>query len=426
MGLMEKPSVYLMPGAHESSGAWKLVALLTLTAASSYLCRVNISITGALMMPEFGISQIEMGRLFSGFMLGYTLFQVPAGLLADRYGARRVLFLSALWWVAGSLIIALLGWQSLRHVLPGTVAVLFGMEFLLGVGEAPTFPAAGQGVARWVPSSSHGRANGLVIAGVAIGSALAPLLLSFVMVHWGWPSAIVVSAIPAMIAAIAWWRVRESSRKAVPARRAQSGRPIRRFRWSRGFSLLTISYTLQGYVSFVFVYWFYLYLVQVRHFNMVRAGLLSSLPWILSIVSIPLGGYLSDRLLSTFLGRRWGRRGIPIAALTAAAILVVAGARSSSNDAAVVCLTLAAALVLCVEGPFWATMMEIAGTRAGVAGGILNMGGNLGGIVSPALTPLIAAHFGWQRALDVAALMACVSACLWLGVSPAPPDAGLM
>ncbi|HET7213512.1 MAG TPA: MFS transporter [Terriglobia bacterium] len=421
---MEKPSVYLTPGAHESSGAWKLVGLLTLTAASSYLCRVNISITGAMMMPEFGISQIEMGRLFSGFMLGYTLFQVPAGLLADRYGARRVLFLSALWWVAGSLFIALLGWQSLREVLPGTVAVLFGMEFLLGVGEAPTFPAAGQGVARWVPSSSHGRANGLVIAGVAIGSALAPLLLSFVMVHWGWPSAIVVSAIPAMVVAIAWARVRESPRKAAPARRAQSGRSIRRFRWSRGFSLLTISYTLQGYVSFVFVYWFYLYLVQVRHFNMVRAGILSSLPWILSIVSIPLGGYLSDRLLSTFLGRRWGRRSIPIVALTTAAILVVAGARSSSNNAAVVCLTLAAALVLCVEGPFWATMMEIAGSRAGVAGGILNMGGNLGGIVSPALTPLIAAHFGWQRALDVAALMACVSACLWLGVSPAAPDAG--
>jgi len=425
MSLMEKSGVYLMPGAHETSGAWKLVVLLTLTATSSYLCRVNISITGALMMPEFGISQIEMGRLFSAFMLGYTLFQVPAGVLADRYGAQRVLFLSALWWVAGSLFIALMGWQSFREVLSNTVAVLFGMEFLLGVGESPTFPAAGQGVARWVPSSSHGRANGLVITGVAIGSALAPLQLSFVMVHWGWPSAIVVSSIPAMIVAIAWSRVRESSQGTAPAHCTQSARSIRRFRWSRGFSLLTISYTLQGYVSFVFVFWFYLYLVQVRHFNMARAGILSSLPWILSIVSIPLGGYLSDRLLSTFLGLRWGRRGIPLVALTAAGILVVVGARSSGNYAAVACLTLAAALVLCVEGPFWATMMEIAGTSAGTAGGILNMGGNIGGIVSPALTPLIAAHFGWQRALDVAALMACVSASLWLGVSPSSPGAGI-
>src|SRR5574338_510175 len=85
MSLMEKSSVYPMLGAHEASGAWKLVVLLTLTATSSYLCRVNISIAGALMMPDFGISQIEMGRLFSGFMLGYTLFQVPAGVLADRY-----------------------------------------------------------------------------------------------------------------------------------------------------------------------------------------------------------------------------------------------------------------------------------------------------------------------------------------------------
>jgi MFS transporter, ACS family, glucarate transporter len=422
---MEKSNEYWTPAVQQKPGAWKLVVLLTLTATSSYLCRVNISITGALMMPQLGITQVEMGRLFSGFMLGYTLFQVPAGMLADRFGAQRVLFISALWWVAGCLVIALLGWQSVRDILPNTVGVLFGLEFLLGVGESPTFPAAGQGVARWIPASSHGRANGLVIAGVAVGSALAPLLLSSVMARWGWPAAIVASSIPAMVVSIAWWRVREADRRTAAVHRPQRERKARRFKWPRGFLFLTVSYMLQGYVSFVFVFWFYLYLVQVRHFTLVRAGVLSSLPWILSIVSIPLGGLLSDRLLSTFLGLRWGRRAIPLAALTAAGILVAAGARSPSNYTAVACLTLAAGLALCVEGPFWATMMEIAGANAGTAGGILNMAGNLGGVVSPALTPLIAAHFGWQRALDVAALMACVSACLWLGVSPSlQPDPG--
>jgi MFS transporter, ACS family, glucarate transporter len=417
-----KDSSYQYPASdtHEASKAWKLVALLTLTATSSYLCRVNISITGALMMPEMGISQVELGRLFSGFMLGYSLFQVPAGVLADRHGARRVLFISALWWVAGCLFIALMGWQSFRAVLPNTMAVLLGMEFLLGVGESPTFPAAGQGVVRWISSSSHGRANGLVIAGVGVGSALAPPLLSFIMVRWGWPAAIVASSLPAMMVALAWSRVREPSQQITPTLRPPGVSSVRRFKWSLGFSLLTLSYTLQGYVSFVFVFWFYLYLVQVRHFNLMRAGELSSLPWILSIISIPLGGLVSDRLVSTRIGLGWGRRVVPLIALTSAGILVAVGAHASRNYAAVACLTLAAALVLCVEGPFWATMMEIAGASTGTAGGFLNMGGNLGGMVSPALTPLIAAHLGWQSALYVAAVISCVSACLWLGISPRP------
>jgi ACS family glucarate transporter-like MFS transporter len=88
------------------SKAWRLVALLSVTATASYLCRVNVSVTGVMMMRELGLSQEAMGRIFSAFLLGYALCQIPGGMLADRFGAARVLGWAALAWVAATLWIA--------------------------------------------------------------------------------------------------------------------------------------------------------------------------------------------------------------------------------------------------------------------------------------------------------------------------------
>jgi ACS family glucarate transporter-like MFS transporter len=186
--------------------------------------------------------------------------------------------------------------------------------------------------------------------------------------------------------------------------------------------LLTLSYTLEGYVGYIFVFWMYLYLVQERHFSLLRAGSFSSLSWLLSIVAIPMGGVVSDRLVSGTVGLRWGRRIVPLFGLGFAGIFLFLGARTPNAYLAVGYLTLATAMVLCSEGPFWATMIEIAGSNSGTAGGIMNMGSNIGGLVSPVLTPILAAHLGWKNALCVAALVSVVGAGLWLGISPSNPD----
>ena len=95
--------------------AWGLVALLAATATASYLCRVNVSVAGALMMRELGLSQPEMGKVFSAFLLGYALCQIPAGILADRFGPRRVLAAAALAWVVATVSIATAGAFFDRH-----------------------------------------------------------------------------------------------------------------------------------------------------------------------------------------------------------------------------------------------------------------------------------------------------------------------
>jgi ACS family glucarate transporter-like MFS transporter len=399
---------------------WSLVALLAGTATASYLARVNVSVAGALMREELALDPVAMGRVFSAFLLGYALCQVPAGMLADRFGARRVLALASLSWVVA---LAAMAFVPSGAALP----LLLGLRLLLGIGEAPTFPAAAQAISRHIPPEARGRANGLVVAAIGLGSAIAPPFVGAVMVRFGWRAAIAASALPALAVALAWFAVRRMPPEllppigaAPPTQNAElTPSPASPFT-SRSFVLLTASYTLQGYVGYIFVFWFYLYLVDVRGFSLLKGALLSSLPWLLSIVSIPLGGAVSDALVKR-LGEAKGRRVVPMAGLIGGSVFIAVGARTANAYVAAVCLALATALVLSVEGPFWATMTELAGPRSGAAGGVMNMGSNLGGLVSPALTPVLAASIGWEKALHVAAALSVAGGLLWLGIAPGEP-----
>jgi len=249
-------------------------------------------------MKELSLDQVAMGRVFSAFLLGYALCQVPAPL-----------------------------------------PFLFGARLLLGIGEAPTFPSAAQAISRHVLPAARGRANGLVIAAIGLGSAIAPPLVSSLMVRWGWRTALALSALPALAVALAWLAVRRmppevalGSGEAREESRDESPEPLAEPRsgrlGSRSFVLLTASYTLQGYVGYIFVFWFYLYLVEVRHFDLLKGALLRSLPWLLSIVSIPLGGAASDLLVKR-VGETWGRRIVPMTGLVGGSVFIAVGARTT-------------------------------------------------------------------------------------------------
>lgn len=398
---------------------WPLVGLLSATATASYICRVNLSTAAALLIPEFGFTQTAMGRIFSAFLLGYALFQIPAGALADRWGARRTLKLAAWLWVALTAAQSLIGWGMSRGAAAAPAVAWLAVRFLLGIAEAPTYPAAAQGVATWSAPQYRGRANGLVIASIGVGSALASPLVSSVMLRWGWRWALIASALPALVVALIWSRagnsglVPESRNAGEPPSGAKPDRQGNLLR-TRSFLLLTASYTLQGYVGYIFVFWFYLYLVQERHFGMLAGAWVNSMSWILSILSIPLGGFVSDRLACGRLDETWGRRIVPMAGMSASGILIALGAHTQNPSFAALSLAMATACVLCVEGPFWATMLGHAGASSGRAGGIMNMGSNLGGLISPVLTPLLASTIGWENALHVAAALALLAAVLWL------------
>ncbi len=258
------------------------------------------------------------------------------------------------------------------------------------------------------------------------------------MVNSGWRTALVVSAIPALIIAVTWQRIKKSTALLTNIESANTNREhpdeeipkqtiepvINEIKSSKplastSFILLTISYTLQGYVGYIFVSWFYIYLVEERKFGLLSGAWMSSLPWVLSIISIPLGGWISDRLAAGKLGAVKGSRIVPITGMALSGVLISVGAHTGSAIIAAITLAFATAFVLCVEGPFWAMMMNISGKNSGKAGGIMNMGSNIGGLISPTLTPLMASFIGWENALHVAAVLSIIAAILWLGVKPA-------
>ena len=416
-----------MPGADVTRTHWSLVLLLAATATAAYLCRVNISVAGALVMQEYGLSQTQMGWVFSAFLLGYTLCMLPGGLLADSWGAKRILSALAWGWVAVTVLQAAVPPASAAASVLAVLGPLAILRFLMGALAAPTYPAALEGVSRWTSPNSIGRANGLVIGSVGLGSAIAPPFITAVMVPWGWRAALVASAVPALLMAAAWlaardpaprvktsgMRISASSRDGDPR-----GRVVARLLRTPGFALLTLSYTLQGYVGYIFIFWFYLYLVQVRHFTLVESAFISSLPWVLSAVSIPLGGLISDRLVQGRLGPIWGRRLIPIAGMGGAGVFISVGAHTSHAWLAALALAVATALVLSVESPFWTTVAALAGDRAGTGGGIMNTGCNIGGVISPMLTPMLGELFGWEPALHLAAGLSVLAALAWFRITP--------
>jgi ACS family glucarate transporter-like MFS transporter len=410
------------PGLVSAKGSGgRLVFLLTLAASVGYLCRVDITVVAPRLMAELKLSQLEMGRVFSAFLLGYTLFQVPSGWLAGRAPTRRLFYALALGWAAITCAHGLVG-KAYFGLALGALPGLLALRFVLGILAAPTYPAAGRAISLWLPPERQGRANGMVLGSIGIGSAVTPPLLGFVTLHWGWRAALLVAALLAILVAMFWWGLaplmpvssaaRPQSREAAAA---TCKSPLR----LRSFWFLTASYTLQGYVGYVFVFWFFLYLVQVRHFAFLQAAWLTTLPWIASLVVIPLGGVVSDWAVRRW-GSTWGRRSLPLPAMALAAGSLLLGARASSAWLAALSLTAATALVLATEGPYWASMTQLSGPQSGIGGGVMNFGSNLGGLISPVLTPWLAAHLGWETALALAALIAVVGAALWMGITIDP------
>lgn len=406
-----------------TSAARRLVFLLAVVASVGYLCRVDITVVAPQLMAELHLSQPEMGKVFSAFLLGYTLFQIPSGWLAGRMTTQALFLGLSLGWSALTATHALVGRPYLGLALEALPSLLV-LRFVLGILAAPTYPAAGRAISLSIPPPMQGRANGMVLASIGIGSAATPPLLGFIAVHWGWRPALVGAALLAGFAALAWQLIVPSPQTltAVSPQRVRAGAGPRRSPLrNRSFWFLTASYTLQGYVGYVFVFWFFLYLVQVRRFELLQAAWLTTLPWILSLIVIPLGGVVSDWAVKRW-GSTWGRRIVPAPGMALAAGALLLGAHTRSALLAAASLTISTALVLVAEGPYWASMTQISGPDSGTAGGVMNFGSNLGGLISPVLTPWLAARVGWEPALSLAAVLAIVGALLWLGIAIDPDE----
>ncbi len=406
-----------------------ILALLACFSLVSYVLRMNISVAAKFMMPELGLSEIKMGQVFSAFMLGYAIFQVPGGILGDRKGPRFVLTAAATSWGLATLLTGLVPGLMIKAGL-GVFASLLILRFLLGAGEAAIYPVAARAIANWTPASERAFANAVVIAGLAVGSAFTPPLISWLMVNIGWRESFYLTSVLAFLIAIAWrWYATDrpeqhtrisdqelaliaAGRKEAEVEDSRSGSWLSLLK-NRQLGLISLCYFINGYILFIFVFWFYLYLVEERKFSVLSGGIFTGLPFVVATVLMPAGGYLSD-YLSAVRGRRWGRRLVAISGFTLSAISLFWGAQVANPYLAIAGLSLSVGFLMATEGTFWSSAIDVAGPHSGAAGGIMNTAGNLGGVVSTALVPVLVTHFGWFFALGTGSALAIVGALIWL------------
>jgi MFS transporter, ACS family, glucarate transporter len=417
--------------AIEPVGYWRWIAIVAtfIVVSVSYLDRNNISIAASSLQREFRLSNVELGQVFSAWILGYALSQPIAGRIADRFGASRAIAGALLWW---GLFSALL--PFIPPGVTGAMAILMAVRFLHGVGESIIFPASNRLVASWIPMQERGLANGVIFAGVGIGGAIAPPLITFVMLRHSWRWAFWLCALIG-VAACAFWMllVRNSpaEQKRVSAAEVafiEAGLPTpsasagRTAGWlevllNRNIAVLTVSYFCFGYVAYIFFTWFFKYLSDVRGLNLKSSALYTALPFLAMATGSSLGGLFSDKILH-LAGKRAARCGVAGVSLLGASIFVwIATQVADARIAALVLAGGAGALYLS-QSAFWAISADIGGPSAGLVSGFMNMGGQLGGACTAALTPVIANHLGWTASFVTTAVVALVGGALWIFVDP--------
>jgi ACS family glucarate transporter-like MFS transporter len=422
-----------MSAAKPTSVRRNILVLLAALSLASYVLRSNISIAAKFMKPELGLDDIQMGRVFSAFMLGYALFQIPCGWLGDRKGTRPVLALAAAAWGATTLLTGLVP-------AAGAFVTLLGVRFLLGAAEAATYPVAARAVANWFPLGERTFANAVVIAGSTLGMVVNGPLVAALMGARGWRMTFFVTSVLGFLIAFAWWRyaanqpeqhagINDAELVAIYADRPK-GVTTKAGSWlallrNKNIRLISVSYFLDSFVLFIFVFWFYLYLTDERGFSVLKGGVYNSLPYVSAMVMLPLSGRLCDAL-ALRTNRSRARRAFAIGSLLLAAVFLFLGAGVSAPLPAIGCLSLAVGFLMSTEGPFWSTTAEAAWPHAGTAGGVMNTAGNLAGVVSTALAPMLVKHIGWVATFGVCAAMLVVAGLIWMFVQveqPSPVEA---
>ena len=424
---------------------WLLVGWLFVLSAVAFLDRVNLSIAGTRLAADYHLSDVQFGLLSTVFLFGYAFLQTPAGWLADRWGPRRVLAGGVIWWGIFTALTALVP-TSLRNPL----LLLLLARFFLGAGEAVMYPCSNQFVARWIPTHERGLANGLIFAGVGVGSAASPSLITYIMIHHGWRSSFWICAIVGLAAGLVWFLASRDTPDEHPLVSASELAVIRsglvianmpvaddgtpaslqnrvsaKVPWGkilkhREVWLITLSYFGYGYVAWIFFAWFFIYLARVRGMNLKSSAFYATLPFLAMALGCVAGGLISD-FLARRVSRKAGRCGVAALGLFLTALFLGFGAMVDNAPLASVILAGGAGALYLSQSSFWAISADIGGAFSGSVSGFMNMGAQLGGAVTASLTPFIAAHFGWTTSFLVAAALALLSSISWLLVDPDRP-----
>lgn len=412
---------------------WVILGLLLAISIVTYIDRVNISVTARQMMPALGLTDLQMGQVFSAFVFGYALCQIPGGWLGDRWGARLVLTLAVIWWSLFTALTAMAPTLPMTGLL-GVLGSLILVRFLIGVGEAAALPNFNRAVANWLGPHERGLGIGIAIGGIGIGAALTPPLTAWIMVNFCWQIAFYSAGALGLLIAGLWFFLATDRPAEHPhvnaaeaaliggahasAKPAPPG-PVPWLTFARTPTIwwLVLSYSCLGYVAYVYMSWFYLYLVNVRGFGVLRGALFASGPFLAITFFCPLGGWATDRLAAR-LGINKGRAYVGGAGMLLSSLSIMLGAFMEAPLVAIALLSLGAGWLYFTVGAYWSSTVDLSKPHAGTLSGLMNTGANMGGSLSPTLTPWLAEQFGWPASLVTAACIAMLGGLMWVKIKP--------
>jgi len=416
-----------MEGTRRSFGRWYILVLICVMYLITYLDRVNISTAAPVISKEFGFDKITMGVIFSAFVWAYAIFQVPGGWLSDRFGARSVLATIVTYWSVMTAATA---------AATGALSFIV-IRFLFGVGEAGAFPGATRGMQLWYPRSERGFVQGITHSASRLGAAIAPPLVVLIITNLGWRSVFYICGAAGVVWAV-WWFIsyRNLPEEHGMVNRAELGHirgidekgqvkeayiekkaasvPWGTLLKSSNMWAIMCAYFTYVYCLWIFLSWLPSYLVDFRHFTLLKVGIFASLPLFAGVIGDTVGGLATDWLLKTTGNTKFARRSVAIVGMLGCCVFIVPAALTADAYTAVYCLTAAMFFLECTIGPSWAVPMDAGGKYSGTVSGMMNMAGNIGGALSPLVFGFLVQYGNWQAPFIVAAALLVGGSAVWL------------
>jgi MFS transporter, ACS family, L-galactonate transporter len=378
------------PSARLRAIQWTAVALVTVVIALNYIDRSTLSVGNLLIRKEFGISATAIGALQSGWSLAYAFAQIPVGFMLDRLGPRYL--------VGGALIL----WS----IAQGAGGFAFGYTQLLwsrialGVTESPAYPAGVRVTSDWFRVRDRGMPTGLYNAGGNIGPAIAPPLLTALMLAFGWRTMFVTMGVIGLLGAVVWFMlyrsphstVLEPDDNAYLAENRAAVTPVRGEQWAKLFTFRTswamiVLAFCGGYSIWMYQTWIPAYLEMQQHVSIAKTGILASIPLIAGVAGCLVGGWFSDKLCQWGVNLMDSRKLPCVGGLLICGLFTGLTTTASNATEAVLLMSLAQFFLSAGIAGKWAlTTVTAPQSYCTSIAGLMNFGGYLGGTVSPVVT----------------------------------------
>jgi ACS family hexuronate transporter-like MFS transporter len=371
-------------GPGPSKLRWLMIGLAFLATAINYLDRQTLSVVAPLLKQQFGMRDETYGLILSAFMLAYTVMNGVSGPILDRIGTRLGYALCMAWWSTAGLL----------HALVTGPLTLGLFRFLLGMGEAGNWPAAVKVVSEWFPPNERALASGIFNSGSAIGAIVAPPLVAWLVLGWGWPAAFIAVGVSGYLWLAAWWILYRTPSRVKRETEARPAPPWRLLR-TRFVGFFTLSKVFVDPVWYFYIFWFPKYLSTVHHFTLADIGRTAWIPFLSADIGNITGGALTQWMI---------RRGVPIPAARRISVTIFA------------CLMTAAIPASFSTDPAWAIAFVSTATfgytgytantlafpadvfpknMVGSIWGLASMGSGFGGMVFSWLSGRIIDQFGY-------------------------------